>query len=145
VVWRECVAKVGDEWKVGDGKGDWVICWICRLSSASSSFVVRISSWRSNAAGRAGDVGPVRRLAGDEKRRHSLSRCHISRSSDLTLFTPLGSVISSAIITDCFISPASRRLSSLRFARLVSISATMVSLSATCSFSSASLCTSAVV
>ena len=84
------------------------MCSIFRVSSASCSFVVRISSRRSDVGSRAGG-GRVRFRDGDEENnRQSLSRPHISRSNDFTSAYSTEDSRFSVISSDCSISPASR-------------------------------------
>jgi hypothetical protein len=105
---RECVEKVGES------RGDCVICCIARFKSAISSFVVRNSAFRFNGDG--GSDSSVESddddgLEEEEMRRHSLSRAHISRS--ILLMSPLSSTCCnvSVMSSDCSIKFCNHSLS----------------------------------
>ena len=117
-----------------------MICWICRFRSASSSFVESNSSrmsavsrgtWAATTTGCAAGTGDADRLIvlmlGEDRSRHSLSRNHISFSSDFTSSVPQDCKFW-LINKDCSINPSNRRLSLLTTCRLRSRSVTVESL-----------------
>jgi hypothetical protein len=123
------------------GGDDSVICWICRFRSASSSFVesnssrmsavVSMGTWAATTGGCAAGTGDADRLIvlmlGEDRSRHSLSRNHISFSSDFTSSVPQDCKFW-LINKDCSINPSNRRLSLLTTCRLRSRSVTVESL-----------------